>query len=281
MKTPSDEWIRFVTAPDLGVEGLYAHFNKHHYERHAHDYFVLGTIDAGAPKVALSNRSFVAPAGTAMIINPGESHDGSPCDDSGYVYSMVYVEPWAITSIAQELGFTTQACPTFTHSVIEAPDIVSGLKALHRTLFSDTDPLARETRLIDAMVPLLERFSGSSVRELHTTFEPRIERVREQIHAEFSAPLTTTRLAQTASLSRVRLNQLFCAAYGLPLHAYLNRVRMDAARVLLRHGVPAAEVALAVGLADQSHLIRRFKGTFGITPAQFSAAHLSDIQYRR
>lgn len=271
--------MKYTAAPSLGLQGLHAHFKKHKYERHSHDYFVLGTIDAGAPKVSLDSRSFVAPAGSAMLINPGESHDGQPCDESGYVYSMLYIEPWVIADIAEELGASLPSSTVFTRPVIADPDIVLALKTLHRTLFNEQDSLAVETGLIDALTPLLQRFSSTPARAPASSCEPRIERVRELIHAHFSNQLTTSTLAEAASLSRVRLNQLFSAAYGLPLHAYLNLVRMDAAKSLLRTGVSAAEVAAAVGLSDQSHLIRRFKGTFGITPAQFSAAYLSDIQY--
>jgi AraC-like DNA-binding protein len=35
----------------------------------------------------------------------------------------------------------------------------------------------------------------------------------------------------------------------------------------IRRGMPLADVALACGFADQSHLTRRFKGSVGATPA--------------
>jgi hypothetical protein len=216
MKSPTQEWMKYVAAPALGLQGLHAHFNSHAYERHAHDYFVIGTIDAGAPKVTLESRSFVAPTGTAMIINPGESHDGRPADDAGYVYSMLYVEPWAITELADELGIDSSSALHFTRSVVADPLVVFGLKTLHRSLFNDVDSLRKELNVMAALRPLLERFSTGRLASERIGLEPRIERVRELIHASFSSSLTTTDLAVAASLSRVRLNQLFSAAYGLP-----------------------------------------------------------------
>lgn len=281
MKQPSNEWVKFAAVPELGLQGLHAHFQRHEYERHAHDYFVLGTIDAGAPKVALERYSFVAPPGSAMLINPGESHDGKPCDEQGYVYSMVYIEPRVIAGIAQELEMGSPGSILFTRPVIAETDIVQALRRLHRLLFAEPDRLARETALIEALTPLLRRFSTRAVPAWTLCHEPRIERVRELMHAGYADPLTTEYLAQAAGLSRVRLNQLFRQAYGLPLHAYLNAVRLEAAKRLLRAGLGAAEVAAAVGLADQSHLIRRFKGSFGITPRHFLAAHFTDVQSRR
>jgi AraC-like DNA-binding protein len=279
MKTSSNEWAKFIAAPELGMQGLHAYFNKHQYERHSHDYYVLGTIDAGAPKVALENTSFIAPAGSAMIINPGDSHDGKACGDQGYLYSMVYVEPWAIADIAGEFGVSTPASILFTRSVVTDPDVVFALRRLHRTLFYGQDRLAAEIHLIEALKPLLTRYSTRPVTLKTKAREPRIERVRELIHECYANSLTTADMAEAAGLSRVRLNQLFRAAYGLPLHAYLNGVRLEAAKKLLISGLPSAGVAASVGLFDQSHLIRRFKGCFGITPAQFVDAHFPVVQY--
>jgi AraC-like DNA-binding protein len=55
-------------------------------------------------------------------------------------------------------------------------------------------------------------------------------------------------------------------------HAYLNQIRLERARQLLSAGEPSAQVAAATGFVDQSHLTRRFKGAFGVTPGQYRAA---------
>jgi AraC-like DNA-binding protein len=51
----------------------------------------------------------------------------------------------------------------------------------------------------------------------------------------------------------------------------LTQIRIDAARALLSRGKPASEVAFAVGFADQSHFVRRFKATVGVTPGRYRA----------
>ena len=61
-------------------------------------------------------------------------------------------------------------------------------------------------------------------------------------------------------------------AHGLPPHAYLLQLRLGHAKRLLAAGEAPAAVAAAVGFVDQSHLSRRFKGAFGITPGQYARA---------
>jgi AraC family chemosensory pili system transcriptional regulator ChpD len=65
------------------------------------------------------------------------------------------------------------------------------------------------------------------------------------------------------------LTRQFEQAYGLPLHAYHLHLRLLEAKRRLRTGVPIAAVAADLGFADQSHLHRRFKGAFGMTPGEW------------
>ena len=79
-------------------------------------------------------------------------------------------------------------------------------------------------------------------------------------------------LAAAVGLSPCYFLRIFRHATGMPPHAYLNQMRLERARILLRAGEPAAQVAAALGFADQSHLIRRFKSTFGVTPGRYGGA---------
>jgi len=60
---------------------------------------------------------------------------------------------------------------------------------------------------------------------------------------------------------------------GLPPHAYLNQLRVRLARRLLDRGVTPAEVAAAVGFADQAHLTRHFKRVVGVPPGSYQREH--------
>ena len=77
-------------------------------------------------------------------------------------------------------------------------------------------------------------------------------------------------------MSRFHLCRAFARTYGLPPHAYQLQLRLAEAKRQLAAGRPPAEVAAAIGFADQSHLTKRFKGAFGITPGQFATASRLD-----
>jgi AraC family transcriptional regulator len=92
------------------------------------------------------------------------------------------------------------------------------------------------------------------------------------IHSNYSRELSLNDLAETVHLSPFHLARLFKQALGVSPHQYLINVRVNSARSLLSAGSgerSLAEVASAVGFADQSHLTRHFKRVLGLTPKQF------------
>jgi len=54
----------------------------------------------------------------------------------------------------------------------------------------------------------------------------------------------------------------------MPPHTFQIRVRVERTKALIRVGAPL--VHAEAGFADQSHFIRHFKKTLGITPGQYA-----------
>jgi len=94
------------------------------------------------------------------------------------------------------------------------------------------------------------------------------------IHDNYARELSLTDIANAVHLSRFHLARLFKQSLGVSPHQYLIRLRVNNAGWLLSAAPDersVAEVATAVGFADQSHLTRHFKRVNGITPSQFRA----------
>ncbi|WP_181434577.1 MULTISPECIES: AraC family transcriptional regulator [unclassified Curtobacterium] len=279
-RTFRGEWTRYVAVPTLGVEGLHARFLTHKYERHTHRSYVFASVEAGAPITATEGASFVTPAGSAMVINPGEEHDGRPLNANGYTYRTLRVDADIVQDVARELGPMTAGAITFSQPVIHDPQVVAALRRVHRTLFDVPDDVEQEIRLVQ-LIELVLRNQPRVRIDPPRRSDHRATVARDLMHARFRDRITAREIADAAGLHRVRLNQVFRERYGLPLHAYLNALRLEEARRLLRVGWGAAEAAVAAGFSDQSHLSRRFKGSYGITPGQFVAAHASSVQDER
>jgi len=99
---------------------------------------------------------------------------------------------------------------------------------------------------------------------------PWLSRAREQLHARFLCPPAIRELASEAGVHPDHLARAFRARFGVPVGAYLRRLRLDwAATRLEERDVTIVEVALAAGFADQSHFTRSFKRHTGLTPAEY------------
>jgi AraC-like DNA-binding protein len=100
----------------------------------------------------------------------------------------------------------------------------------------------------------------------------RIARVRDYLETSFAEPIDLQELASIADLSRFQLLRAFRRETGMTPHVYLTDCRVRAARRLLTQGDEVADVALACGFSDQSHLTRIFKAHSGLTPGRYRQA---------
>ena len=92
------------------------------------------------------------------------------------------------------------------------------------------------------------------------------------IHENYANDLSLNEIAKAVNLSPFHVARLFKQSLGVSPHQYLIQLRVNSARSLLSAGSgerSLAEVASAVGFADQSHLTRHFKRIVGVTPRQF------------
>ena len=54
----------------------------------------------------------------------------------------------------------------------------------------------------------------------------------------------------------------------MPLRAYLRRLRLEKARLLVERGLTLKEIAAETGFYDEFHLSKAFKQFFGVPPSQ-------------
>jgi AraC-like DNA-binding protein len=95
-------------------------------------------------------------------------------------------------------------------------------------------------------------------------------RVDAWMRARLAEPLRVADLAAFCGLGVRRFHQVFCEAFGVTPHRYLQRLRLDVALGLLEESrVSLAEVALASGFADQSGFTRAFCRRFQMPPGRW------------
>lgn len=269
------EWTRYRRLPEVGGEAMAAHFVAHVYHRHSHDTYSFGVTEDGAQAFRCRGGAHVSTAGLVMAFNPDDPHDGHAGEPAGFTYAMVHVDPAVVRDLLGQAGAPRPGLPLFATPVLHDPGLADRVRRAAGAILGDAGPLAVQ-EAVDGLV--LTAAGRHATRA--TGWEPAgptspgpMGTVRDLLHAGYAGPVTADDLARVAGRSRFQVYRLFRQQYGLSPSAYLRQLRLRAARRALATGQPVAEVAAAVGFADQAHLTRWFRRTYGITPAVYQRAH--------
>jgi AraC family transcriptional regulator len=98
----------------------------------------------------------------------------------------------------------------------------------------------------------------------------RLRLVKDYIEANLPNDVTLSDMAAIAGVSAAHFCRAFHKSAGVSSHQYIVRRRIELAKGLLADSkMPIAEVALAAGFGNQSHLTKHFRCMVGTTPRRF------------
>jgi AraC family transcriptional regulator len=98
-------------------------------------------------------------------------------------------------------------------------------------------------------------------------------RAKEILSANLDGGVPLKDVAQECRLSLSHFSRAFRSSMGVAPHSWLLTRRIEVAKQKLRDSrLPLAEVALACGFADQSHLTRVFTRMVGVSPGAWRRA---------
>lgn len=259
--------VQFAPLVD-GVTLMRAAFTDHVFERHSHDCFTIGVTVQGIQRFRCKGQRHDSRPGEIVLFNPDEDHDGQRGDSDGFQYATWSLDK-AFFLDCLDLDAGLAGTPYFTAPHVRDPALAAAFTQMTLALLETPRESLRAEVLLRGFVGRLLARHGEQVQEtpLRAAGSAGLLRVKAYISAHFQQALTVTELASVAGLSRAHFTRAYTQAFHTPPHVYLNAVRIGHAQILLRGGMPLADVANACGFADQSHFARRFKGAIGVSPS--------------
>ena len=263
------ESARLTVVPwDTPFEILKGTYTRHRFAPHLHDTFALGAIEAGASKIRYRDRTVTQHAGDVVVIPAREVHTGESDGPQGWSYRMLYLPEEVL------VGFTASHDLRFDGPSIADPELARRIVELHALLDAGTDRLRGQTALVDVLQMLCTRHAGAGVdRSGDARPSATLGLVRDYLETNFAKSISLMELSVLSGVSPFHLSRRFRARYGLPPYMYLELVRVNRAREMLRRGDPISRVAFDTGFSDQSHLTRRFKRVVGVPPGQYAKTY--------
>lgn len=265
------EWTKFGHNAQLDLGFLHAHYVRHAYPRHSHDYFVICLIERGRQSFLHEGTSYVTPPGGVILINPGAVHTGEATDERGFEMLSLYPTTSQMEIVASELTGRHPSIPFFKNVRVDDAWVTKNLLSLHQVLFDISDALEYDSRFTWFMAQLVQRYADASFTEPKLGREPTaIEKARNYIDENFAKGVSLSELARHVAFSPYYFLRVFRAEVGMPPYEYLESVRVRRAQQLIQGGKSLAEVTVEAGYSSQSHMTRHFKKIIGVTPGQYA-----------
>ena len=254
--------------PELMVEAYQFQGVMQAFPNHFHEHYVIGFIERGRRNLKVRGGCVLTAPGDLLLFNPGENHaceahDGQPLD-----YRCINIEPGVLAKAAREI-FGIDCQPMFAQPVVFHCEFTEELRELHTMILRGERGVRKEERFYFLLEQLLRDYAQAGEREPIAPPRAEVKVVCDYLtmHAQEQVSLDT--LGEIAGLSKYHLLRAFTKETGITPYSYLETIRIDRAKALLKQGVSPAEAALAAGFSDQSHFSNAFKRFIGLTPGQY------------
>ncbi|MCI8209438.1 AraC family transcriptional regulator [Pseudomonas sp. S25] len=267
----NSNWIDLKQDHESGIETIRAHFEGHAYDPHWHDSYLVGITEQGVQQFHCRRQRRISTPGRIFLLEPGEIHDGDAPAPEGFTYLTLYVDPkWLDRELRALFEHTPADCQiSFADTQADDLRLATATANAFNMLHGDELRIVRQTALDDLLSNLTRHLRWRT----QVSPDPRLPLVaqtaREFLHSHSHQDIGLDDLARITGVDRFRLTRAFKAAFGIAPHAYLIQLRLARARRLLASGQSPAEVAAALGFADQSHLGRWFQRAYRMTPAHY------------
>ncbi|WP_087024121.1 AraC family transcriptional regulator [Thaumasiovibrio subtropicus] len=267
--------FRYTRSPFIdGVTFLNAQMHDFSYDKHAHEEFSFGVTLSGRQDFFCSRSFHKSAPGNIIIFNPEEVHDGQPGGDDTLKYGMLYIHPEQLFGPLAAAGAKQPRDFRLTDTLFNDVQLRHNLLALMSQI--DQGNTLEQDAHIHAIAARLAQLEGQYLPNQTTRKSDRlIQTAKSFVQASFQQDITIEDIAQTANMSKYHFIRLFRTQQGITPHQYVINCRVNYAKRRLEKGDDINTIALDSGFSDVSHLNRRFKPFFGLTPKQYQMAYLA------
>jgi AraC-like DNA-binding protein len=245
------------------------------YEMPFHAHEAIQVLLPASPLVIMDAKRCVTTVypGQVHVTRPLELCAARSVDHMRVNVRVMLLSPTVIERL-REVGAVNEreSSPEPSHWVVDDAALHAELATLFDALRGPLVALGCESPLLACIARLFDpntmrrRFAaGPELGIAHG-----VTGVRDHLRAHPADGVTLDDLASVARLDKFQLLRAFRRAYGLTPHEYHMQLRLARARRLLAEGRPLSHVTYDAGFADQSHLTRRFKTFFDLTPARYA-----------
>ncbi|WDP91464.1 MAG: helix-turn-helix transcriptional regulator [Desulfobacter sp.] len=243
------------------------------FRPHIHDRYVVWINTGGGEHYTAKGSTDILGKGNISVFEPGLVHSNHPASGSRRCLRSFYLDPEFFHELGRKAGASPRA-NYFTRYTFKDPESWSKLARLHGRMLTGPADLSLDTDILDIFSELLARHAGQNRGAETDGCDKRVQMAIDYFHAHPDTDIRLQELAELAGCTEFHLIRLFRQHTGLSPHALLVQIRLEHARHRIEKGDSIAMAAFSSGFSDQSHLTRRFKLRYGLTPKKYQACRM-------
>lgn len=229
--------------------------------------------------------------GKAMVFVPGRTHHSLSWRKTGRVTlisegEQFVSEPGCLLFVPRGLSYSTQALEDTTMNVVHFTLLRGSFSKRPMVIHAETNPLYpvlfgemlrvyKEEKenpfaVQSAFYRILAQVRDTLLLPVRSYIPGWLNSAREKIENGFAEELSVSDLASQAGVSDVYFRKEFKEYFGMPPSVYIQKVRMEQAKILLRSGYYSiGEVAIRCGYESISYFSCEFRRINGMTPSAY------------
>jgi AraC-like DNA-binding protein len=229
-------------------------------------------------------RSVTADANQAMFFSQGSTYRVSHPADCGDRGTTLEPAPQLLADVLRELDSAAGERPPgsfpFVAGPVPAPlfwrhhEFVRRLRTFQAgapdPVWADGTAIPLIADIVSAAYAHLGSARLQRRTETDADHAERAEAAKRYLSGSLGARITLEQVAQFVDLSPFHLCRVFRQQTGMPVHRYLNQLRLRASLERLADGESdLTRLALGMGFSSHSHFTDAFRRQFGCTPSHF------------
>ncbi len=278
---------RLITIEALVSVHYFEYAKNYVFEGEKHDFWELLYVDKGEVEVMADDRGYRLTQGEIIFHKPGEFHNvfanGVVAPNlvvAAFVCrspDMVYFEKKVLMAGADERELLARI-------IHEARDAFSSPLDDPRTLQlerASSSAFAAEQmvgQLLEQLLIRLVRRGAEPVKNLKVSSSIKrrsdhdlVERIKGYMEERLETGLTFPEVCRYSAQSATNLKTLFKSVTGMGVMEYYRKMKIDAAKTMLREGRGnVTQIADQLGYASVHYFSRHFKQATGMTPSEYT-----------
>ena len=274
---------------------LASEFPEYVGKLHKHEFIEIVYIVSGSATHRSAGGEYKVSAGDVVVINYHTPHAFYE-DDGGekfLAYDLMFTPDFLDPSLLSTAGFDDVCASFLFYSLFPEKTAVGSdlhLSGAGYGIFSELfNKIYSEYRsrqkgyieivrayTVELIIKMFRQMENHSAR-LSPRQKETVERAVSYLRESFQSHVTLEELAMQVFLSKDYLNKIFHKATGLPVNAFLQKLRIEeAARLLLTTDMPVEAVARECGYGDVKAFYSSFKKIMKTTPGAYKRGNTAD-----